>query len=247
MKHLVIGIRGQIGTCVSTFLKEVGEVDIVGLERGDEVVEGRERLVGEFGMVHVCIPFLDSDSFCSAVRGYMSKYGGEVVVIYSTVLPGTSERLGDRVCHSPVEGRHPDLIGGFRTFRRFVGGKRSKVVGDFYRGYGLEVVEFDDARVTELGKVLSTTRYGINLIFAAEEKELCEKYGVRYEDVVLSYQRMYNDGYKKLGEDRFIQPLLTAPEGKIGGHCVVPNAKLLMQVTDSDMIGKLAKFNDGKG
>jgi UDP-N-acetyl-D-mannosaminuronate dehydrogenase len=249
MKHIVIGIRGQIGTCVATFLRGVGEGDIVGVEYGDVVVEGRHYGNDDgssyvYDMMHVCIPFVAPEQFHGEVSFYMKKYASRYVVVYSTVLPGTCGRLGENVVHSPVEGRHPDLIGGFRTFKRFVAGKAYKPIADFYTNCGLKVVTFGDARISELGKMLSTTRYGIAMLFAAEQERLCKELGLEFVDVVLEYQRMYNEGYKKLKEDRFVQPLIVPPEGKIGGHCVVPNAKLLVTIMpDSDWVKKLARYN----
>jgi UDP-N-acetyl-D-mannosaminuronate dehydrogenase len=200
----------------------------------------------EFDMMHVCIPFFGAERFCEDVSYYMKVYPSRHIIIYSTVLPGTCEKLGENVVHSPVEGRHPNLIDGFKTFTRLVGGKCAKEVGDFYKKNGLNVETFEDAKVTELGKILSTTRYGLNILFAAEEEALCKRFGLKFEEVVLGYQKMYNEGYKKLGEERFVQQTLTPPVGKIGGHCVVPNAKLLEEISESELIKLLAKFNLGK-
>jgi hypothetical protein len=249
MKHVIIGIRGQIGTCVSMFLSQNGEHNLVGVEYGDRVVVGQhfgndDGSVYVYDMMHVCIPFSAPEQFLADVRFYMKKYVSRYVVVYSTVLPGTCASLGENVVHSPVEGRHPDLLDGFRTFKRIVAGKAYKPIADFYSDKGLYVVTYPDARVSELGKMLSTTRYGINILFAAEQEKLCRDMGLRYEDVVIAYQRMYNEGYRLLHEDRFVQPLLNPPGEKIGGHCVVPNAKLLTQITDSEWIRQLAAFND---
>lgn len=250
MKHIIIGIRGQIGACIHTYLLNIGEGNLSGIEVGDVVVSGEymiECVHGDvFDLMHVCIPFLDAESFYKDVSYYIKNYPSKYVVIYSTVLPGTSERLGENVVHSPVEGRHPKLIEGFKTFKRLVGGKCSDVVGGYFKNWGLNVDTYVDAKVTELGKLLSTERYGINLVFAAEEEGLCERFGVMYEDVVLGYQRMYNEGYKKLGEERFVQPLLTAPQKKIFGHCVVPNSRLLSTISNSELIKMLSEFNDDK-
>ncbi len=253
MKHIIIGIRGQIGTCVRNFLIGVGEVEVMGIDmvsgREEEVYQLRDDMGSGSGdsdiIMHVCIPYVSAEGFYASVYNYITRYLPKYVIVYSTVLPGTCDRLGSHVVHSPVEGRHPNLIGGFKTFRRLVGGKCSKEVGELFRGWGMnDVVTFEDAKVTELGKILSTERYGINLVFASIEEKICNQFGVKFEDVVLTYQKMYNDGYKKMGEERFIQPTLTAPEGKIGGHCVVNNSILLSSVTDHQWIHDLSSFNE---
>jgi hypothetical protein len=244
MKHIIIGIRGQIGNCVNEFLKGVGETEIVGIEVGGLVFGTTRNIFGEeFDMMHICIRFTDRDSFIEDVKDYIIQYPSKHIVVYSTVLPGVCEYLGENVVHSPVEGRHPNLIGGFRNFQRLVAGKSSVEVGEIFSNWGLTVVTFPNARVTELGKLLSTTRYGINLLFADMENKMCKEQGISFEDAVLSYQKMYNEGYEKLGEKRFNQPLLTPPDKHIGGHCVVPNADLLMLINDNEWIKQLANYN----
>lgn len=236
MTHAIIGSNGQIGTCVSEFLSQKHETDVV------KVDIGINYKAKDVDFMHVCIPY--SDRFVSIVQQYDQEFHPRHIIIYSTVLPGTTELVGKHACHSPVEGRHPNLIEGFLTFDRFVGGESSDYVGAFFEDMGLCVQTWKDAKVTELGKILSTTRYGVNLAFAKAQKDLCEQFGVNFQDAVLQYQRMYNVGYMALGESRFIQPTLTPPEGKIGGHCVVPNAKLLTQISDDPFISKVATFND---
>jgi hypothetical protein len=40
------------------------------------------------------------------------------------------------------------------------------------------------------------------------------------------FNKTYNAGY--VLKPNVIRPVLYAPSGKIGGHCVVPNAKILI-------------------
>jgi UDP-N-acetyl-D-mannosaminuronate dehydrogenase len=236
MKHVVIGANGQIGTCVSQFLTQSGETEIINVDINTPIPE--EEFVN---LMHICIPY--SENFHTEVDKYIIEFQPDRVIIYSTVLPGTTEAVGPFAVHSPVEGRHPNLIGGFLTFTRFVAGPCAEEVAKFFSDRGLNTKTFPDAKVTELGKMLSTTRYGVNLAFAKAENDLCKKFGLSFDDVVLAYQRMYNEGYLKLDEQRFVQPLLTAPD-KIGGHCVVPNAKLLTKISDDPMIKRVADFNN---
>jgi len=255
-KHIIIGIRGQIGMCVHTFLREVGEGDVVGVDRdgyGNGVmVEGKhygndDGSGYDYDMMHVCIPFVSPEQFVNTVKGYMRMYLSKYVIVYSTVLPGTCRVLGEGVCHSPVEGRHPRLIDGFRTFTRFVSGKHCEAIGEFYKYYGLEVKLFERCEVTELGKMLSTTRYGINMLFAAEQEMMCRSLGLDFQEVVLAYQRMYNEGYDSLNEQRFMQAMVVPPGETIGGHCVVPNAQLLLSMfTGSAWVRELAEYNNTK-
>jgi UDP-N-acetyl-D-mannosaminuronate dehydrogenase len=236
MRHTIIGAKGQIGSCVTRFFKshdeEVFEVDL------DTPPYEPQKT----HMLHVCIRY--TDTFVETVKKYQAIFNPIYTVVYSTVAPGTTEQLGIDAVHSPVEGRHPDLYGGFTTFDRFVSGPKAKSVGIMFSLLGLNVRTFPDTKITELGKILSTTRYGVNIMFAKVQDELCNQFGVNYTDVVTAYQNMYNKGYEKLGEKRFVQPTLTVPGPQIGGHCVVPNAQILEKFTDDEFVKKLAHFND---
>lgn len=234
MTHVIIGSNGQIGSCISQFLSEKGETDVVKVDMGMAFETKPCELM------HVCIPY--SPQFVFIIKQYQKVFTPKQIIVYSTVLPGTTELIGDDAVHSPIEGRHPDLLSGFKSFTRFVSGKSSEIVGRFFKKMGLAVKTFEDTKITELGKLLSTTRYGVNIVFAKAQSDLCNQLGLDFNDVVLAYQKMYNDGYTELNETRFVQPLLTPPD-KIGGHCVVPNAKLLTQISDDKFISSVATFN----
>ena len=57
--------------------------------------------------------------------------------------------------------------------------------------------------------------------------EVCTNYEYDFETVYTKPNKTYNDGYKKLGMEHVIRPVLSPPEGVILGHCIVPNFDLL--------------------
>ena len=58
--------------------------------------------------------------------------------------------------------------------------------------------------------------------------KICDKEGVNF-DMIADWTQSYNTGYTQLGMKNVCRPVLyRIPDGKkIGGHCVIPNAKLL--------------------
>jgi UDP-N-acetyl-D-mannosaminuronate dehydrogenase len=236
MRHTIIGAKGQIGSCVTRFFKSHDE-EIFEVDLDTPTYEPQKTHV-----LHICIRY--TDTFVETVKQYQNIFNPIYTIVYSTVAPGTTEQLGIDAVHSPVEGRHPDLYGGFTTFDRFVSGPKARSVAAMFTVLGLNVKTFKDSKTTELGKILSTTRYGVNIMFAKVQDDLCNQLGVNYDDVVTAYQKMYNSGYEKLGEKRFVQPILSPPNGVCGGHCVVPNAQILEKLTDDEFVKRLAHFND---
>jgi UDP-N-acetyl-D-mannosaminuronate dehydrogenase len=232
MNHCVIGHKGEVGTAVYSFLGNRGEL-VFGVEIGD-------GLPTNVDIIHVCIPY--SDNFVKVVKEYARKIRHKNIIIYSSVYPGTTKEISKEAVHSPIEGRHPELYKSFTTFTRFLAGKKAEEIAKFFNELGLQTKCFKEAKTTELGKLLSTTRYGMNLMFTDEQQSLCKRYKTDYADTVIEYLKMYNQGYSNLGLTRFVQPLLTPPKGKIGGHCIVSNARLLFEHTKNKSIGRLAKY-----
>ncbi len=236
INHVVLGHCGEVGSTIYNFLREVDK-DVMGYDPAD-----KKSFIPRIGctFLHICVPY--NDDFVRNMKRTIGMVCPKHIIVYSSVLPGTTEQLGDNAVHSPIEGRHPHLKESFHSFIRMVAGKDAELVGKFFANRGLAVVTYDNAKVTELGKLLSTTRYGLNIVFAKAEEALCKQYGLEFTNVVTDYQKVYNKGYKDIGCERFVQPLLVPPGDSIGGHCVVPNAQLLGKITDNDLIKKVADY-----
>ena len=64
---------------------------------------------------------------------------------------------------------------------------------------------------------------------------------IPFDEVMSLYNQTYNDGYSKLGKINVIRPVLN-PGNKIGGHCVIPNLKLLVEHYNSPLFDGILKF-----
>ena len=79
---------------------------------------------------------------------------------------------------------------------------------------------------------------GWNIVFEKAVKAYCDEHGLNFDLVYTAANRSYNEGYLDLGMWHVQRPVLKDFPGKIGGHCVIPNAKLLG--------GDIAEFILGK-
>jgi len=95
---------------------------------------------------------------------------------------------------------------------------------------------------TELGKLFSTTYYGLCISWHGEMKKICDKAGVDFEKAVADFNKTYNDGYKELGKENVVRPVLYPPNGVCGGHCVIPNAELLKKYYKSLAFDLVLKY-----
>lgn len=177
--------------------------------------------VQKYDWLFITIPW--SDKFVSYVEEYKEEYECNNVIIFSSVPIGTSRLCG--AAHSPVEGRHPHLAESFYIFTRFLGGGN---IGHcaILEAFFPDVVHVIKPEWTEFAKLSSTTLYGVNLEYARYRQSVCEELEMNYE-LLNQYDRAYNTLYYELEEERFVRYILDPPKGKILGHCVLPNAKLL--------------------
>lgn len=214
-KHLIIG-TGQVGSALFEVLYD--KYDVTGIDIDRFALE-------EFDVIHVCIPYVDG--FVTDVTNYKLQYlaPGGLVIIHSSVAVGTSDRLG--AVHSPIRGVHPNLAEGIRTFTKFFGGARAEEAAGIFRDLGITCVHTPDARNTEALKLWDTTYYGWNIVFEKAVHAYCDKHRLDFNIVYTRANRTYNNGYVRLGMPEVLRPVLDHREGPIGGHCVIPNAKIL--------------------
>jgi hypothetical protein len=72
--------------------------------------------------------------------------------------------------------------------------------------------------------------------------KICKKEKVNFDDVATEFNKTYNEGYTKLGKKNVVRPVLFVDDKPIGGHCVVPNAKILKKFYDSEAFDLVLKY-----
>ena len=217
-KTLIIG-KGEVGNSLEKVLW-----------RHTPDIRGKESKFSEkdkYDILHICYPY--SETFLEDTRKYIEKYSPQATVIHSTVPVGTTEQLGENVLHSPVRGKHPNLMDGLKTFVKEIGGsaKWGYKVRDYFLVAGIPA-EYTNktSRDTEFAKIMCTTRYGFEIVFCKEMKKLCDKYGIDFEFAYTKFNKDYNAGYDKLGDTKYHRSILEPIHGSLGGHCISNNCKL---------------------
>jgi hypothetical protein len=233
---LIIG-QGEIGTALRHVEERAG--NDVYMRDKDPLFWTRNESE-QYDVVHVAIPFKTLSQFADDIQKHFRTFETECIIIHSTVEVGTTTHLiktlkFNNIVHSFVRGVHPDLVSGLYTFEKPIGTQDeilSMYVFTHYESIGIRGHTLPDPESSELGKLLSTTYYGWSILFAKMTFDLCEQYGLDFRDVYIWANESYNKGYKSLNKTNVIRPVLLPPteyKGKrlIGGHCVVPNFKLL--------------------
>jgi 3-hydroxyisobutyrate dehydrogenase-like beta-hydroxyacid dehydrogenase len=247
-----IGILGfgEIGKAIARFYQNPrlrrrfgGQAKIKDLNR-DDGLKGVEIL-------HICIPW--DKNFVKVVEKEIKDINPKLVIIHSTVAPGTTKKLAlglqggikKNIVHSPVRGVHPDLYGGIKTFIKYIGADNKNAAESAKRHMeklGIKTKIFYPSVATEIGKILDTTYYGLCIAWHGEMKKICDKFGISFKDAVSGFNATYNEGYLKLGKKNVIRPVLSPPERGIGGHCIIPNAEILKKYFKSKALDLILEY-----
>lgn len=241
MINLLIVGMGQIGYAIYDIYKEYPDkYKIYYIDTADTVkdstainIKNEDKDLIDIDIMHVCIPYNEA-LFKKQVIEYIREYLPALTIIDSTIDIGTTKDIWKEVrtpiCYSPCMGVHPNLKEGILTFTKIVSGIDEKAL--------LKAVEhFHDAKINvaiyptledaEASKLMCTTYYGWNITFMKELHAFCEQYSLDFESVYTATNQIYNEGYRKLNMSNVQRPVLKYMPGKIGGHCVIPNCKIL--------------------
>jgi UDP-N-acetyl-D-mannosaminuronate dehydrogenase len=223
---LVIGL-GEIGGPLLEILREVHHA--AGRDIEDRPFDGVQVL-------HLCFPY--TSDFVSSASRYVSLYEPGVVVVNSTVVPGTTteiqEKTGVPAVYSPVRGKHAQMTDELRRYRKFVAGTSVQAVAlvqDHFAAAGMTTQRMSSPEALELAKLLETTYFGVLVAWAQEMDRFAEAVDADYWETIDFF-----------AEIDFFPPAGFHP-GYIGGHCVMPNLELLEQLRRSPFIDVMRESN----
>ena len=213
---LILG-NGEVGKSLYNVLKKKYDVFIRDKENDNENV-----FWTNIDVMHVCFPY--SKDFVSEVKSYIDVYEPKYTVIHSTVPIGISNKC--MAFHSPVRGMHPNMEKGLKTFIKYLAPK-DNFLKKYFEDAGIKIKFAKRSEDTEALKIFDTTQYGLSIKAEKIIHKFCKDNNLDFNIIYTDANNTYNDGYIKLGIKNVIRPVLEHKEGKIGGHCVIPNCDLL--------------------
>jgi UDP-N-acetyl-D-mannosaminuronate dehydrogenase len=230
-KVLVIGI-GEIGGPLLELIRPHYETYSLDIKPG-----GR---IPPCDIVHICFPFEEKNFVEESVR-YLGMYRPELTIINSTVAPGTTRQIasasGRAVVNSPVRGKHAKMKQDLLHYTKFIGGLEESAVlraAKHFQSVGLRTRVLGSPEATELAKLTETTYFGLLIAWAQEVERYSNQLGAEYGDVISFYE-----------EIPFLPPVKYFP-GVIGGHCVMPNIKILKRSFESTILHAIELSNELK-
>lgn len=193
-------------------------------------------------IMHICFPYIEDAKFVAEVARYIQKYKPQLTIINSTVGPGTTRRISQQagtnaLAYSPVRGKHAKMQVDMLHYVKFVGGmtpEAGRRAGEHFASVGMKTKVLGTPEAAELAKLTETTYFGVLIAWAQEVERYCKAVGANYEEVIAFYE-----------EVGFFPPVKYFP-GVIGGHCVMPNIRILKQNFTSGILDAVEKSNQLK-
>ena len=183
--------------------------------------------VEQVDVLHVCFPFGIKDFVGETVR-YIELFKPSLTIINSTVAVGTTRKIALRaraaVVNSPVRGKHARMLEELLIYRKFVGAMEPAIgerAAKHFESIGMKTQILSSPEATELAKLTETTYFGVLIAWAQEVERYCDQSGQDYGEVSAFWE-----------EIKYLPPVKFFP-GIIGGHCVMPNIKILSEFDHS--------------
>ena len=191
--------------------------------------------------LHVAIPFRGAGHFIEAVAGYTERLRPRMILVHSTVAPGTTralhERLGVPTAYTPVRGKHPCIARHLRFWPKWVAALPRGALDEAARhleAMGLPVKPCDcEPETLELAKLWETV-YRAAMIAAWQElHRMALRFGADAEKIA----EFVAEVHEVLRDRPVYYP------GVIGGHCLIPNTEILRRVYPSKLLDFILESN----
>ena len=225
MTDIILGM-GEVGETLFNLLID-RKFDCIGIDLDDSKCKNytENEIIENPQYLHVCLPG-ELEKFTDIVIEWINKIKNiQVVVIHSTVKPGTTKTIQERssipILFSPVRGVHRRFLDDIKKYTKFISFDgteiNSKIKKDLENRF--EKVDWmSTTKTAELAKILvDTTYYGWLINYAQITKMICEKENVDFDEM----WKFADEIHENLGNRPKMFP------GIIGGHCVIPNLNLV--------------------
>jgi UDP-N-acetyl-D-mannosaminuronate dehydrogenase len=243
---LIVGL-GEVGRPLFELVKESGFFEVYGIDLDQTKMKtiNQASLPKSVDVMHICLPCSNQDKFITIAKEYVEKYHPKLTIINSTVPPKTTMKLHAvtnkaQIAVSPIRGVHKGddyMKWEIKRWTKYVGGA-TKEAGEAARKHfekiGLKTKMLAGSTETELAKLFETT-YRAWMISCFQEMHRISTHFNADFDVTVDF---LEDTHRV----RFDRPVMFP--GEIGGHCLIPNTKLLLESYNSEFLKLILKSNE---
>lgn len=149
--------------------------------------------------------------------------GGEIIVLESTVPPGTTENVLGKIIekngfkagkdfglvYSPERVQSPQILRDLRSYPKIVGGideKSTEIISSLYLSFAPSIIKLSSPKAAEMEKVAENIYRDVNIAIANELARIAEILGVNFYEI-----------REAANSQPFCNILIP---GGVGGHCI---------------------------
>ena len=238
-----IGIIGQgfVGTAVYEGLKSFFNIETYDIVK-ECTCESLKDIAQKCNTLFVCLPTpMENDGAChlgiiEPVLKELNEYGDKIVIIKSTIPPGTTATWNEKyknieIVFNPEFLTEANSINDFKNQNRIIiGGPKkaaSKVRRLFVKVFPKVKIIKTDSSYAEMVKYITNAFLSTKVSFANEMYQICEGLNIDY-DKIIEYA-MHDE---RLGYSHWSVP---GPDGDYGygGHCFPKDVRGLLKVAEN--------------
>jgi UDPglucose 6-dehydrogenase len=248
----MIGIIGQgfVGNAIYQKFKEYFVVNTYDLDPQKRNTDSLKKVVDKSEFIFVCLPTpmksIDGSCDISIVENVIEEINSidkhVIVVIKSTIPPGTTEKLNRKyeninIVFNPEFLTEVNAVQDFNDQKRIVlGGPRpstTKLRRIYTKVFPKAHIIKTDSTHAEMVKYLTNSFLATKVSFANEIYQICDKLNLDYDKVV-----EYSTLDERLGQSHWSVP---GPDGDLGygGHCFPKDVRALIHLAEKMSINPL--------
>jgi UDP-N-acetyl-D-mannosaminuronate dehydrogenase len=211
-------------------------------------VAGHVELPEVIDVAHICYPYKEREKFMQTTLDYIKRFEHKLTIIESTVALGTTQKIygtsKSPIVHSPLRGMYKSLQAMKKDilfWTKYVGGttrEAANAAGKHFEKLGLKVKILKSPSETELAKLFGTTYRAWMITCFQEMHRISRHFEV---DIEVDFDEVV-DFIEDTHRIRLDRPVMFP--GVIGGHCIIPNVRLLQKSYDAESLRLILESNE---
>ena len=236
---LIIGL-GEVGRPLYEILSEKF-VDVYGYDSDrSKTIHELKAIPKPIEIMHIAYPYTGGE-FIDSTINYIRSFNPRLVIIHSSIPPRTTRLIQSKtnsvIAYSPVRGKHPNLKEHLRFWTKWISAVNQagiELAKRHLEEAGFKVKVAKDPESLELAKLWETIYRAAMIACWQEIHRISKDLGADIKVIAEFIQEVH----EVLGDRPLYYPDV------IGGHCLIPNTRILAEIVDSDLLSFILKSNE---
>ena len=238
-KILIIGL-GEVGKPLYKILSE-NFTNVYGYDSDrSKTIHELKAIPKPIEIMHIAYPYTGGE-FIDSTINYIRSFNPRLVIIHSSIPPRTTRLIQSKtnsiIAYSPVRGKHPNLKEHLRFWTKWISAVNQagiELAKRHLEEAGFKVKVAKDPESLELAKLWETIYRAAMIACWQEIHRISKDLGADIKVIAEFIQEVH----EVLGDRPLYYPDV------IGGHCLIPNTRILAEIVDSDLLSFILKSNE---